>query len=337
MKASVLKEVNRIECVEKPIPELGDGEALIRVKASGLCGTDVMVYNGGITPAIMPITNGHEAAGIIESIRGTSNGFKTGDAVTFRGSWGCGHCEFCNTGRGQLCKDRKMLGVDINGTMAEYVAIPTSQLFHLSDNVSFGDAQSIVGISCALNLTHHISVHIGMNAVIFGPGHNGLIILQLLRNLGFDKIVMIVGHRANRAKLALELGADEVIPYDDADLVKKVTDIIPGGPDVAIEASGSTKALNQCISVVKKSGQVLVFSIYHSDMDEFHVRELYNKGVTITGIKGAADYYADAEQLLHRDVVKIEPLITHRFSIEEADTAFKMFKDPDAIRITVEN
>lgn len=337
MKASRLTEKDHIEYAERPEPILKEGEALIKVRATGLCGTDVMVYHGGIRPAKMPITNGHEAAGIIMRINGDGRGFQIGDRVFFRGSWGCGACEFCRSGRGQLCRDRKMLGVDIDGTMAEYVAIPVSQLFHLSDNVPFSSAQSIVGISCALNLIHRIPVSAGMNAVIFGPGHNGLIILQLLRHLGFDKIIMIVGHRENRTKLALELGADLTIAYDDECLKEKVEELIPDGPDVAIEASGSTAALNQCISVVKKSGQVLVFSIYHSDMDGFHVRELYNKGITITGVKGAADYYADAEKLLSEGVVQIEPLITHRFPLQDTDLAFQTFHSADAIRIIVEN
>lgn len=337
MKASQLTAVNHIEIIEKDMPELQDGEALIQVRSTGLCGTDVLVYNGSLKPAKMPITNGHEAAGMIAKIRGDGGSFHKGDAVTFRGSWGCGHCEFCRSGRGQLCRSRRMLGVDIDGTMAEYVAIPVSQLFHLSANIPFSSAQSIVGISCALNLMHRIPVHIGMNAIIFGPGHNGLIILQLLRSLGFDKIIVIVGHRKNRAKLAVELGADATITYDDPELKEKVEDIIPGGPDVAIEASGSTAALNQCIDVVKKGGLIPVFSIYHNDMDGFHIQELYNKGISITGVKGAADFYADAERLLSRGVLKIEPLISHRYTLTETNTAFQSFQNPDAIRVIIEN
>jgi 2-desacetyl-2-hydroxyethyl bacteriochlorophyllide A dehydrogenase len=337
MKFSVLIAPNKITIMDKETPRLQDGESLIRVRATGLCGTDVMVYHGELKPSIMPITNGHESAGIVERIRSASNRFKPGDSVFFRGSWGCGCCEFCNTGRAQLCKNRKMLGVDIDGTMAEYVVIPISQLFHLSDNVSFIEAQSLVGVSCALNLTHSISVHLGMNAVIFGPGHNGLIILQLLRHLGFDKIIMVTGHRKNRARLAMELGADIAITYDDPALHDKIYSLIPEGPDIAIEASGSTFAVNQCVHVVRKRGHILVFSIYHKNMDNFLVREFYNKGITVTGVKGAADYYQDAEKLLHRGIVKISPLVTHRYPLEETDKAFRMFSDPDAIRIIVEN
>nr|WP_277602951.1 alcohol dehydrogenase catalytic domain-containing protein [Dysosmobacter acutus] len=319
------------------MPALRDGQALVRIRATGLCGTDVMVYEGGLPPRKLPITNGHEAAGTIEEIRGESFGFRVNDAVFFRGSWGCGRCEYCLSGAAQLCRERRMLGVDIDGTMAEYAVIPTAQLFHLSEKIPFSDAQSLIGISCGLNLVHRIAEPAGKTAVIFGPGHNGLIILQLLRHAGFGRIVVVVGHRENRARLAMELGADKTVAYDDPRLEETIDSLIPDGPDIAVEASGSVTALKQCIHIVRKSGQVLAFSIYRGDADQFPVREFYNKGITVTGVKGAADCYREAEELLRRGAVRIDPLITHRFPLEKTAEAFAAFHDPEAIRIIVEN
>ena len=336
MKATILTAPGQLAVVEKEVPVLQDGQALVRIRSTGLCGTDVMVYEGSLPPRKLPITNGHEAAGVIKGICGDPHGFSVNDAVFFRGSWGCGQCEYCRSGRAQLCRERSMLGVDIDGTMAEYAVIPTLQLFPLSEKIPFSDAQSLIGISCGLNLVHRIPEPAGKSAVIFGPGHNGLILLQLLRHAGFDRIIVVVGHRENRARLAMELGADGTVAYDDPGFQKTMESLLPEGPDVAVEASGSVAALKQCIHTVRRSGQVLVFSIYRSDADQFPVREFYNKGITVTGVKGAADYYREAEELLRRGIVRIDPLITHRFPLEKTAEAFSAFHDPEAIRIIIE-
>lgn len=336
MKAAVLRKPYEIKIEDVPKPEIHDGEALVRVKSVGICGTDVLVFKG-LYKNKFPIIPGHEFSGIVEEIRGGTRGIKAGDKVYSKGSWGCGKCEFCLSGRQALCKDRVMLGVSANGCMAEYVKVDSSVLYPLSDEVSFDDAQSIVSISCAINLTTKLKYKLGMNVVVMGPGHNGLIIMQVLRHIGADNIVVIGGSRESRIKLASDLGANLALSGKDPGLMEKIKKLMPDGPDVVIESTGSAQAINQAVSIVKTGGTVMAYSIYPGPLENFQINELYNKDISIFGVKGAGNYYEDAERLLQKKAIQIKPIISHNFSLDETQRAFEVMADKtsDAIRVVI--
>lgn len=326
MRAAVLNKPYEINIEDVPRPEISEGEALVRVKSVGICGTDVLVYKG-LYKNKFPIIPGHEFSGIVEEIRGGARGLKAGDRVYSRGSWGCGKCEFCLSGQQALCKDRIMLGVSTNGCMAEYVKVKSSILYPLSDEVSFDDSQSIVSIACAINLITKLKYKLGMNVVVLGPGHNGLIIMQVLRHIGANHIVMVGGSRESRIQLASDLGADLALSRKDPELMEKIRKLMPEGPDVVIESSGSAESINQAISMVKTGGTVMAFSIYSRPLDNFQINELYNKDISIVGVKGAGSYYEDAERLLQKKAIQIKPIISHNLSLDDTLKGFELMSD----------
>ncbi|MHB8916700.1 MAG: zinc-dependent alcohol dehydrogenase [Desulfocucumaceae bacterium] len=336
MKAAVLYGPRDLRIEEVSDPQLSDGEALIRLKSVGICGTDLMVYQG-LHKSSLPVIQGHEYAGTIAGVRGESGGFTAGDRVFARGSWGCGSCNWCMSGLPALCSGRRMLGISVNGCMAEYVKVPTSTLFRLPDTVRFEEAQSLVTVACAVNLANKLRPRLGMNAVVFGPGHTGLIIMQVLKLMGVDKVVVVGGRRESRLQLAGKLGADLALSGHDPQLYQKIERFIPQGPEVVVESSGSGDALKQAVKVVSAGGTVAAFSIYGRPIDGFEAKEFYNKEISIFGVKGAGNCYLDASRLLEKRGVQINPLVSHVFKLEETVRAFEMMSDraSDALRILI--
>jgi len=308
MKAAVLHKPLNLKVENVPEPKVGIGEAIIEVKSIGICGTDVLVYKGLHKNTLFPIIQGHEFTGIIKELSGETYGFKPGDRVSSKGSWGCGACQ---------------LGITANGCMAEFVKVPTDIIFRLPDNVSFEEGQSLIGVSCAIHLTERFNVKIGMNAVIIGSGHAGLIIMQVLKHLGIDRMVMIGGKRKKRLNIAAKLGADLCLLSGDPELSEKIKNFLPKGPDIVVESSGSGEALNLAVQLVKAGGAVFAFSIYGDPVNKFQAEELYYKEISIIGVRGAGNCYEDAARLLEKKVVKIMPMITNTFSLEDTNKAFK--------------
>ncbi len=337
MRALVCEQPGSLKVCDVPVPVLEDGEALVRVKCVGLCGTDALIVDG-LHPAKMPTIPGHEAVGLVEKLQGDCGGLAVGDRVYMRGSYGCGECPACRAGNHANCKNRKFLGGDVDGAMAEFIKVPANILYKLPDNVTFSEAQSITSIATVINLMDRMQPEPGKSAVVIGPGHNGLILVQALHNAGLEKVVMIGTGRKVSTDIAYELGADHVFSTRDPDLKKNIYEMIPGGPDYVIESSGVAAAFGQAIDIVRPDGKVMVFSIYGKNLDDVPIRLFYDKQMTVSGVKGTGNLYAEAIEMLAKGEVRIEPIITHRFSLEDSPAAFACRKDrsANAIRIIIE-
>ena len=156
MKALLLSEYKKLSVVDMPTPEIGDDEVLVRVRACGICGSDIHGYDGSTGRRIPPLVMGHEAAGVIERAGRAVEGFKAGDRVTFDSTVSCGKCDFCRSGQINLCDNRTVLGVSCgdyrrHGAFAEYVSVPARILYKLPDSLPFERAALIEAVSIAVH------------------------------------------------------------------------------------------------------------------------------------------------------------------------------------------
>ncbi len=332
MRAAVLYGRKDLKVVEIPDRTRTAEEVKIRVEKVGICGTDVLVYEG-VYESNIPIVLGHEFAGVVDEVGEEVKDLKPGDRVTAGGSWACGKCRACRTGKPIFCTDRQSMGRKLNGAMAEFVYVPRQVVYKLPGNVDMDNAQSFIPIACASHAVRKAKITAGQSAIVFGSGHSALIILQVLKTYGADKVVVVGGSRASRLRAAVELGADEVIGRSDLDIAS----LAAMEPDVVVEASGATSAFKNAVEVVKPGGTVVVYSIYKSPIEKFDATKLYSKEISIVGSKGGRGDYDSAVNILANESISVAPLISHTFNLSDIAEAFSAIsnKDKNMFRVVI--
>src|SRR5271157_664589 len=209
MKALLLTEYMNLQVTELAVPEVGAADVLVRVRACGICGSDVHGLDGRTGRRIPPLVMGHEAAGTIEAIGRDLRGWRVGDRVTFDSTISCGQCYYCRRGEINLCDRRMVLGVSCgdyrrHGAFAEYVAVPARILYRLPDTLSFEHAAMIEAVSIAVHAVSLTPVAPGDTAVVVGCGMIGQLTIQAAKAAGFGTVI---GVDIDDAKLAVARAA----------------------------------------------------------------------------------------------------------------------------------
>ena len=213
MKALLLKEYSDFVYQEVPVPQVHEDQVLVRVRACGICGSDVHGMDGSTGRRRPPIIMGHEASGVIAEVGERVTGWNKGERVTFDSTVYCGSCWFCQRGLINLCDHRRVLGVSCedyrqHGAFAEYVAVPHHILYRLPEAVSFEHAAMVEAVSVAIHAVERTPISLGDTAVVVGVGMIGLLVVQALRASGCGRIIA-VDLDQHRINLACKLGADE--------------------------------------------------------------------------------------------------------------------------------
>jgi len=337
MKAARIHKPGEIVIEEVPKPSLKETEVLIKVHRVGICGTDVAIKNGFI-PAKFPVTLGHEFSGTIAELgRPGLMDLQVGDTVTSGSAWGCGECDFCQTDRDVYCQNRTLLGKNADGCMAEYVKVDSRLVQKLPPNVTLDEGQNMLNIACVLRAFKKVPLQLGKTVAVFGPGNSGLIMLQVLKMAGAYEAV-VVGTRDFRLEMAKMFGANHVVNVKRQDPVEAILKSYPDGIDTAVEAAGTTNSFQSSCRVLKAGGSLIAFGLFSERIKDLDLTFLYEREVTIYGSKGSAGAKEDAIKLLEEKRLKVIPMITHRFPLEEAAQAFRVFEDkvPNALRILIE-
>ncbi len=337
MKAARVHEPGKIVIDEVPIPRLGEKDVLIKVHRVGICGTDAGVLHGYV-PAKFPVTLGHEFSGTIAKLGSPSlGGFKEGDPISAAGGWGCGECEFCLQGKARFCKCRSSLGRAVDGSMAEFVKIDFRAVYKLPPNVHFDEAQNFLNIACVVRAFKKVPLQLCNNVAIFGAGNIGLIMLQVLKLTSASQIVLvdIVDFRLDMAR---EFGATHIVNGRQVNPVKAILELFPDGADVVMEATGNPVSFPNACYVVKSGGAIVSIGVFSGKIKELDLSFLYQKEAVIYGTTGGEEGYQEALQLLGEKRLKIAPMITHRFSLEETSEGFRTFEDKaaNALRVIIE-
>ncbi len=327
MKALLLSEYKKLSVVEMPTPEIGDDEVLVRVRACGICGSDIHGYDGSTGRRIPPLVMGHEAAGVIDRAGRGVRDFKAGDRVTFDSTVSCGECDFCKSGRINLCDNRTVLGVSCgeyrrHGAFAEYVSVPARILYKLPDSLPFERAALIEAVSIAV---HAVSRHVPRpddTVVVVGSGMIGVLVIQVLKDKGCRNIVAVDVDN-DKLALAQRLGAARTLNPENGDIPAAVRDLTNGrGADASFEVVGHGNTVLTAIRSLRKGGTVVLVGNL-SPKVELPLQEVVSREISVLGSCASSGEIPECIDLLARGAVNVDPLISLKASLDDAPGLFE--------------
>jgi len=325
MRGIVFESSGRVGFKDFPRPEAGPGEAVVRVRSSGICGSDLQMLR---EPQTGLVVSGHEACGdIVELATPAPSGLRVGDRVMVYHYVGCGVCELCALGFEQGCPNRlSQYGRSANGGNAPYMLAAARALIPLPDELSYNAGAALAcGTGTAWVGLRKMRVSGADSVAIFGQGPVGLSGTLIAKAMGARVIAVDIAQA--RLDLARAAGADHVISARGADPVTAIRELTGGkGATAALETSGSTSARSQALQSVRAMGQCCMVGIGHDPTPIEITRDLIFKSQTVLGswtftkaeLIQAARFMVDA-------TVQLDDLITHRFSFDEATEAFRVF------------
>jgi L-iditol 2-dehydrogenase len=330
LKALLLRDYNQLDYTDVPLPALAPDEVLVRVKACGICGSDVHGVDGSTGRRVPPIIMGHEASGVVEQVGAAVAGWQPGDRVTFDITVHCGSCYFCRRGMINLCEQRRIVGVStpefrMHGAFAEYVAIPHRILYRLPDSLSYERAALIEAVSVAAHAVHRTPLVLHDTAVVIGVGMIGLLLVQLLRRAGCGQIIA-VDVQPERLQRALRLGADVALRSDRDDVPTEVRRRTAGrGADVALEAVGLTQTVQMAVASVRKGGAVTLVGNLSATV-ELPLQEVVVRQVTLIGTTNAAGETEACLDMMAAGAITVDDLISAVAPLSQGVTWFERLR-----------
>jgi D-arabinitol dehydrogenase (NADP+) len=319
MQSIVIEKPKAIELTERPVPEPGPGEVLIKVMASGICGTDIHIFNGEYLGAY-PVIPGHEFSGVVVSAGNLVRRFKPGNRVAVEPNIACDNCVHCLNNRQNFCLNWQAVGVTLPGGMEQYVAVPEKAVFSIGD-LPFDQGAFVEPLSCVVHGVERARLRLADHVAILGAGPIGDLILQMARLQGAAHITVLETN-PGRAALAGELGADLVF--------SRLEDLQPNQYDVVIDATGVIALMNRAIDFVRSGGTVLLFGVPPSGKNlEMEAFKIFQKGATLLSSYTSVRNSFQAVNLLQTGQVKVEPLISHRLLLKEMPAAIDMIEKHD--------
>lgn len=327
MKALLYTEPYTLEYTDVPDPSFGDDDVLIRVKACGICGSDVQGYTGKTGRRLPLLIMGHEAAGVVEKTGGNVTDFAPGDRVCFDSTVYCNRCPACKQGLFNRCVHRQVLGVSVpefkrNGALAEFVAVPHWIVAKLPDDMSFLQAALLEPASIGTHAANRRPISDSDTVVVIGAGTIGLFILQAAKLRGAKRTVAC-DISDFRLDLAHRVGADQCInPQDNTmrDAILALTD--DRGADITFEAVGFAQTFRDAISITKTGGSVVAVGNLAKET-EFNLQELVSRELTFTGSYASSGEFRTCIDLIASEQIKVGPLVSEVLPLSDGPSAFR--------------
>lgn len=326
----------KVSLEELPNPVIKkEDEVIIKVLASGICGTDLHVFSGKAYGKD-GVIRGHEFSGRVVEIGKDVKGIKVGDLVAVDPNITCGHCYFCKRGEINLCENLIALGVDINGGFAEYCVVPYKQLYVFSEKISPIEGAMMEPVACALHGIERLNAKLGDTVLIVGGGALGLILLQLVKLSGASKVFLVEKVEWKR-RIAKDLGADVVIDPVEGDVIEIVKENTHGkGVDIGIEAVGRAETVKIVLDSVRRGGKILIFGVSSpEDLLSISPYDIYFRELTIMGSFVNPLTNSRALSLIEKGKIGVKNIVSHKFSIEKIDEAIKVGLSGDALRVMI--
>ncbi|MEZ5354081.1 MAG: galactitol-1-phosphate 5-dehydrogenase [Bryobacteraceae bacterium] len=342
MKALLLKEYKVMELVDMPVPSFGPDDLLVRVKACGICGSDVHGFDGSTGRRLPPIVMGHEAAGMVEAVGDNVKDLAAGDRVTFDSTVSCGNCFFCRRGQINLCDNRQVLGVSTpefrrHGAFAEYVTVPRRIAYKIPENLPFEHAAMIEAVSVAVHGVNRTPIRLGDSAVVVGSGMIGLLVVQALKKAGAGRIIA-VDLEDNKLELAKSLGATDLLNPSRDDVPRAIQDMTGGrGADVAMDAVGATAPIKTCVASVRKGGAVTLIGNITPSI-ELPLQAVVSREITLYGSCASNGEYPECIALMSSGDIQVAPIISAKAPLEEAARWFERLygKEPGVMKVIIQ-
>ena len=323
---------------EMPVPQIGPDELLVRLYASGICGSDLMEW---YRLPRAPLVLGHEVAGEIVQVGEGVKRYKEGDRVTAAHHVPCNTCHYCLSGHHTVCDTLRQTNFDPGG-FAEYIRLPAINVdrgvFSLPDEVSFEEATFIEPLACVLRGQQRAGIQPGHSVLIIGGGITGLLHLKLARALGVDKVVA-TDFVQYRLEAAQRFGADATI-HAREDVPARLRQLNNGRlADLVIVCAGAASAIDQALQSVERGGTILLFAPTQPGVTiPISVNNLFFDDVTFTtSYAGSPENHVQALELIHTQKVEVKDMITHRLSLAETGSGFQLVAAAqDSMKVIIE-
>lgn len=337
MKALVLEEYNKLVYTDVPAPVPGHGEVLIRIKACGICGSDVHGLDGSTGRRIPPLIMGHEASGIIEDTGPGVKNWKKGDRITFDSTVYPLDDWFTREGKYNLSDNREVLGVSPgeyrrNGAFAELLTIPQHILYRIPDTVTYEQAAMVESAAVALHAIKMSGVGAGDICVVTGAGSIGTFLIKLLSLSGAGKIIAI-DNDPSRLKDAAKIGSDIILEPMYPDLIKKIN-MLSGsrGADISFEAVGKSETANIAIDLVRKGGTVILIGNISKTI-EFPLQKVVTKEIKVIGSCAIRGEYEAVLKLIESKKLMVDDQISYVAPLSEGAEWFaRLYRKEEGLK-----
>lgn len=321
-----MTDLDKMEIRDIEMPEAGAKEVLVELEYVGICGSDVHYFHDGRCGDYKvegDFMLGHECAGTVIALGEGVEHLKVGDKVALEPGITCGQCEFCKTGRYNLCPDVQFLATPpVQGCYENYIAFPENMCFKLPDNISTKEGALVEPLSVGMHAANQGDVKLGDSVVILGAGCIGLVTLLACKAHGATDIT-VVDVIPKRLDYALKLGATRVINGREADAVGEVDKLTDGaGVDKVFETAGSPITIQQTPYMVKNGGTIVLVGISAQEKIEYNFAKIMAKEARIESVFRYRNIYPQAIAAIADGIIDVSGIVTHEFDFEDIQEAF---------------
>lgn len=328
MKSFRVVEPLKIEMQDLPIPTLEPHEVLIKVIATGICTTDVELYDGSMSYyrdglSRMPLTPGHEWSGTIVELGSQVTGFEIGDLVVGDISIGCGKCKNCKNGKYHLCSNRTELGViRYDGSMAEYLKTEGKNIYKVPAGVTPEQAALVEPLATVLYAVRRTGILPGENVVVFGDGPIGLLNAQLANYCGAGKVAVVARKEMHRDLIEKKWGL-RLFNSSQCDVVESIREWFGDYADVVFEDTGNSEVINTAIILTAPGGRLCALSLTGKDTVPIKLEYITSRDITVYGVLASPNSFAPALNMIAAGKIDVDSCISHRFSFEQTPEALE--------------
>jgi len=332
MIAAVLRGPRTLELAHVPSREPGPGEASIRVRAAGLCGTDYRIWTGE-RPVHYPRVMGHEFVGTVRAVGQGVAHLRVGQSVAVEPNYSCGSCPLCREGNRNLCLSRVAVGIDVDGGFAEEATVPARCCWPAPDGLDDQRLLMAEPLAVVVRAVGRAEPKAGETAAVLGIGSLGLLAVQVLKASGLR--VLAVARSTRRLALARELGADAIAlsgADDDTTAARRLSG--REGVDLVVETAGTAPAVEQAVNLCRPGGRVVLTGLPH-EATPLNFFWVVRRELRIIGSMIYQDEFPEALRLLASGAVRAERLLSRTFPLARIDDAFQAHRSPDSIKVAV--
>jgi len=321
MKVAIMNTVGKLDFEQKPIPQVKDDDVLIRLDYVGICGSDMHLFENGFIGekhVTDPIVLGHEPGGIVEAIGKNVTGLKPGDRVAVEPGIPCYRCDYCKSGKYNLCPKvyfYASLPV-LEGCFAEYIAHPADLCFKLPDNVSTMEGAMMEPLAVGMHAAMQSGAQVGASAVILGAGAIGLLTMLSLKSMGVHDITVVdlVQNRLDKAK---ELGCAHTVNASEADTIDTVMALTNNeGADYVFETAGSEATILQTAKLTKRGGTIVLVGYTSSGKAQMQVNHIVDNEITIKTVFRYRNIYPKAIEAVSKGIIPLKAIVSDIFEFE---------------------
>jgi 2-desacetyl-2-hydroxyethyl bacteriochlorophyllide A dehydrogenase len=332
--AVVLDRPGELRIVERPAPKPAEGHALVRIKTTGICGTDVKIFDGNI-PVVYPVVLGHEMVGTLETPAGE---LPPEARVIVDPNLVCGVCYQCSRGQENVCARAQLMGRDRDGSLCELVSAPAQNIHALPHSIDDRVAPLIQVMTTCLHAQRLTPIFPRASVLIFGLGVAGLLHVQLAKARGAVPVIGVTRSPSKRS-VAEQLGADLTLDPSDPQLGNKLGNAtMDRGPDVVIECVGKVETLARSIELIRVGGHLTLFGIISATEGALPFYQMYFKELSMSNPRAAkAEDYPDAIGLVESGAVALEPIMTRTFALASAQEAIEATARADTLKVMVDH